>query len=133
MRRLFFLVGALATTTLWGCGSDGSNINQPSGHPGNSISVVRGAQTKGTGAFAPNPFTITLAGGGVVQWFNDDQTEGPYGGSGVTHNITADDNSFVSGALAPGGSFKVTFSAQGSYPYHCSIHPTMKGTVTVTP
>ena len=25
-----------------------------------------------------------------------------------------------------------TLAAPGSYPYHCSIHPTMKGTVTVT-
>ena len=100
----------------------------------NDISIVLGAQTKGTAAFSPNPITISLASttGGVVMWTNNDQTSGVYGSSGTTHNITADDGGYSSGNLAPGATFQRTFMVAGSYAYHCSIHPTMKGTVTVT-
>jgi plastocyanin len=94
---------------------------------------VAGAQTKGTSAFTPNPVTISAASFGSVIWFNDDDGGGAYGSNGTAHNITADDGSFASGALPPGSSFEGTFSTPGTYGYHCSIHPTMKGTVTVTP
>lgn len=39
---------------------------------------------------------------------------------------------FNSGALAPGASpFEVTFGAEGVFNYHCELHPTMQGKVTV--
>lgn len=125
----------LAIVLLAGCSSGGSDINQPSGRklPGNGVSIVAGAQTMGTAAFSPNPVTISLASFSTVVWFNDDDAGGAYGGSGTAHNITADDGSFASGTLPPGSSFEGTYSAPGTYGYHCSIHPTMKGTVTVTP
>jgi plastocyanin len=99
------------------------------------VSVVLGAQNKGTTAFNPNPRTISLASatGGVVKWINNDESSSVYGSTGVTHNITADDGSFTSGNLPPSNTFEHTFTVAGDYPYHCSIHPTMKGTVTVTP
>lgn len=135
MRWLRCTTAVLATISLVSCGSDTTDVNQPSGRklPANGIEIVVGAQNKGTGAFTPNPLTISLAEGGVVQWFNDDQTASAYSTNGVTHNITADDGSFASGNLNAGSSFQTTFSTQGTFNYHCSIHPTMKGTVTVTP
>jgi hypothetical protein len=56
-------------STLAGCASDGGDINQPSGRtePVDAISIVSGPQNKGAAAFSPNPLTISLAGGGVVQ------------------------------------------------------------------
>jgi plastocyanin len=132
MYRVLFLAIAL----LAGCSNyGGSNINQPSSPKvtGNGVSIVAGAQTRGTAAFTPNPITISLANFSTVVWFNDDEASGAYGGSGTAHNITADDGSFASGTLQPGSSFEGSFSAPGTYGYHCSIHPTMKGTVTVTP
>ena len=33
--------------------------------------------------------------------------------------------------IAPGASFSKTFTSAGSFPYHCTIHPGMVGTVTV--
>ena len=48
------------------------------------------------------------------------------------HTATADDGSFDAGTLNPGESKTVTFDTAGSYGYHCSLHPWMKGTVVVT-
>jgi plastocyanin len=125
-----------AAVALAGC-SNYTSPNSPTGGvtlPANGVSIVLGAQTKGTTAFNPNPRTISLASatGGVVKWINNDASSSVYGSTGVTHNITADDASFTSGNLPPGNTFEHTFTVAGSYAYHCSIHPTMKGTVTVT-
>ena len=135
MSRVHVLVSILATALLAGCGGgDGAGLVQPGSRPPNSISIVSRAETKGTGAFVPNPLTVPLEG--VVRWYNDDNAAagGQYGGSnGTIHSIVADDISFVSGNITPGRTFEHTFATAGTYPYHCSIHPTMKGTITVTP
>jgi plastocyanin len=130
--QLSFLALILAVA---GCASDGGDINQPSGRkePATAVSIVSGAQNLGSGAFAPNPVTVSLATSHVVQWTNNDQQEGSYGTTGTTHNITSNDGSFTAGSVAPGNSVQATFSAPGTYSYHCSIHPTMVGEVSVTP
>lgn len=136
MPRGHHLAGILATAVLFACGSEGGDINQPSNRPPNSISIVNRAETRGTSAFNPNPLTLSLAGGGVVYWYNDDEEPagGQYGGAnGTIHNIGADDLSFFSGNLVPGARFQHTFQSTGDFAYHCNIHPTMRGTITVTP
>jgi plastocyanin len=60
--------------------------------------------------------------GVTVTWVNDDNT---------THTVTANDGSFDSGNIAPGATFTHTFNAVGSVAYHCTIHPTMTGTIVV--
>ena len=134
MSRTRFLLSVLAAATLASCGSNSTSLTSPTGGgtlSGSSVSIVFGAQNKGTAAFTPNPVSVSLATtGGLVEWINNDETGG---GNGTTHNITADDESFSSGNLVPGATFGQTFTVAGTYPYHCSIHPTMKGTVTVTP
>jgi plastocyanin len=132
------VLGFLPAGSIAACSSDSGDINQPSGRnlPANAVSIVVGAQAKGTQAFDPNPLTISLASitGGTVQWFNDDHTNSSYdGNTAVVHNITADDDSFSSGPLQAGSTFEAEFAAPGTYSYHCSIHPGMRGTVTVTP
>ncbi len=47
------------------------------------------------------------------------------------HTITADDNSFDSGTIAPGGTYTFSATDPGTYAYHCTPHPWMKGTFTV--
>ena len=48
-----------------------------------------------------------------------------------THTVTSDDGeSFNSGNISPQGSYTIAPLA-GAYPYHCSIHPSEKGTVYV--
>jgi plastocyanin len=136
MSRARLFLSFLAAAALAGCSSNSTSPNPPGGgmQAGNGVSIVLGAQNKGTAAFTPNPITISLASatGGVVKWTNNDQNSGVYGGTGTTHNITADNGSFVSGNLLPGAIFETNLTAPGDYPYHCSIHPTMKGTVIVT-
>jgi plastocyanin len=67
--------------------------------------------------------SITVAPGTRVTWANCDE---------VIHTSTADGGAWDSGAINPGTSFSRTFSAGGSFPFHCNPHPSMKGTVTVS-
>lgn len=72
--------------------------------------------------FKFNPASVTVALGETVVWTNDDT---------APHTITADAGQFDSGSLAPGQSFAMPPLNPGTYAYHCKIHPSMKGTVTV--
>lgn len=113
---------------LAGCSSATSPSNAL--HP--DVTIRLNAQGLGSGAFSPNPITISLATKQTVRWGNADYTGGSYGGSGVDHTITSDSGLFGSGQIAPRSSFSFTFTAPGTYNYHCSNHPTMVGTVIVT-
>ena len=75
-------------------------------------------------SFAFAPASITVATGDSITWTNNQ--------AGVPHTVTADAGGFDSGTLASGQSFTFSFSTPGTYTYHCSIHPFMHGSVTVT-
>jgi plastocyanin len=72
--------------------------------------------------FSFQPDVLKVKVGAKVTWTNDDT---------VVHTVTADTNSFASGNLQPAGSFSFTFTRPGTYAYHCSIHPSMHGSVVV--
>jgi plastocyanin len=65
---------------------------------------------------------ITIPSGTAVVWKNMDDDP---------HTVTADDGSFDSKGLGQGDTFRRVFSKPGTYPYHCSAHPYMKGVVVV--
>jgi hypothetical protein len=73
------------------------------------------------------PFALMAAacgGGGsaTVAWRNSDN---------IGHTATG--TGFDTGVISPGGtSASVTFAAAASNGYHCSIHPTMVGTLSIT-
>ncbi len=72
-------------------------------------------------AFAPPSVTVSV--GDTVTWTNTDAQ---------THTATADDESWDAGNITGnGGTGAVVFTTAGSYAYHCTIHPTMTGTVVV--
>jgi plastocyanin len=103
------------------CGSSSPPAPSPT-TSGSSIaaSIVVGASTMTTTAYAPNPIAVSV--GGTVTWTNNDST---------THTSTANGGAWNSGSIAPGGRFSMTFPSAGTFPYHCSIHPGMIGTVNV--
>jgi len=71
---------------------------------------------------AYQPPALTLEAGQTVTWTNRGFTP---------HTVTAAGGEFDSGRLNVGESFKVTFSTPGTFAYACTIHPSMKGNVTV--
>jgi plastocyanin len=73
-------------------------------------------------AFAPEQ--IELHVGAELTWLNADPT---------AHTVTAGDGSFDSGPLKAGDLFRTSFTEPGTYDYFCRIHPTMRGSVRVTP
>jgi plastocyanin len=70
--------------------------------------------------YAPDP--ITIASGGSICWTNKDA---------VTHTATS--GTFDTGPLGMNDtSAEITFTAPGTYPYTCTVHPSMTGTVVVS-
>lgn len=72
--------------------------------------------------FQFNPGTITVHAGDTITWTNT---------GAQPHTATANDHSFDTGVLKKGQSASHTFSTPGTFSYICTIHPFMKGTVTV--
>jgi plastocyanin len=73
--------------------------------------------------FLFNPATVSIARGTKVVWVN----KGP-----SSHTTTSDTGLWDSGTMAVGVKFSRTFRKAGTFTYHCNIHPTMTGTVSVT-
>jgi amicyanin len=76
--------------------------------------------------YAFSPANATVKVGTTVTWTNKDA---------VGHTVTSDDGSdggLDSKLLNQGDTYSMTFSKAGTFTYHCTAHPYMKGTVTVT-
>lgn len=94
----------------------------PTPEPGGSSSSVAipvGAEVLGNRAYVPDDLNVAV--GTTVTWTNIDS---------VSHTSTSDGAGWNSGLIAPGGRFSVAFQTAGTFPYHCSVHPGMVGTVT---
>jgi plastocyanin len=133
MYRLPTAILPLSLCLAAACGSSSPTGPGQSPQPGN-VTIVRGASLLTTTAFDPNPEVLSLAGGARVRWVNGDGGTGYGGGVPVTHQIASDDGAFpTSGPLGVGETYAVTLTKTGTYRYHCAIHPTMVGTITVEP
>src|SRR6266849_6611184 len=64
----------------------------PTGAAAN-VTIVSGARSLTTTAYSPNPLNVAV--GTTVTWVNNDTS---------THNSTADNGSFATGSIPPGGS-----------------------------
>jgi plastocyanin len=65
--------------------------------------------------------TVTISVGQAVRWTNADPIE---------HTITFDDGP-GSGLIPQNGGYARRFEQPGTYTYHCTPHPYMKGVVVV--
>ena len=62
--------------------------------------------------------------GDVITWTN---------GDGVPHKVALDDGSCTMAQnIAGGGKQSLVFSVAGSFPFHCTIHSSMKGTIVIS-
>ena len=105
----------------WGCGgstySSGNPVT-PTPTPASGVVTINVVGINGAQSFAPNP--ATLPAGQMVVWHNIDS---------VTHRVVLNNGSLDTGDLASGASSQPMSINTGSGPYHCSIHPSMVGTV----
>ncbi len=130
IRSAFALL--LLLLVLGSCSSGSGDSTDPLNNdppPPHDVSIVVGAEDEGSNAFSPSPVVISLGSQTTVTWYNGDSSDG-----GTQHMLKSDDGStFESNVLQPGSVFRVTFSAPGTYDYHCEFHDEMQGTVTVNP
>jgi plastocyanin len=73
-------------------------------------------------SFAFKPKDLTVPSGTTVMWVNKDS---------VAHTIVSDNGLWESPALSQGDWYTNTFYDSGTINYHCSIHPSMKGSIIV--
>ncbi len=109
--RIRALIAALTSQLKPDEGGGGGGEDPPTSNPV-TVSIVG---VRGSDSFSPNPIS---PGGQMVMWRNDD---------GLTHHIVADDGSFDTGNLVAGATSTMVQPPEGGY--HCSIHPTMVGSI----
>jgi plastocyanin len=71
-------------------------------------------------AFSPQ--TLVVPRGARITWINKD----PF-----PHTVTASDKAFDSRSLDAGASWTYIARSVGAHEYTCTLHPTMKGNITV--
>jgi plastocyanin len=71
---------------------------------------------------AYEPGRVEVRPGTTVVWTNN---------APLPHTVTADDSTFDSGTIEVGRRWARTFTREGTYAYHCTPHPFMKGVVVV--
>jgi len=72
--------------------------------------------------FSFGPQSITVPIGTRVIWTNRDD---------IPHTVVSTDGVFKSKVRDTDEQFSYTFTNPGTYPYFCSVHPKMTGTVVV--
>ena len=119
--RLFAVAAVVAALACEGGGGNfGTGINRPPPPPSPPGTTTEVAIIDNAFALA----TVSVVAGSTVRWTN---------AGGQVHNVTGDGGTFASGSIDPGGTFQRVFPAAGVFPYQCTIHTGMTGTVTVTP
>lgn len=79
-------------------------------------------QVVNLGSTSFSPSSVTIDQGMTVRWVNGE----------VTHNVTPDGHTeWTAVTLTANETFEHTFNNAGSFPYECTLHAGMTGTVTV--
>jgi plastocyanin len=106
-------------------GATSAAVPTPPPAAGEQVTGQTAAQTvQETVGLKFDPAAITVSSGGVVQWTN---------AGTAPHNVTFDANpELTSGTMGAGEKYQVKFNRAGQYQYHCTFHPGMDGSVTVS-
>jgi plastocyanin len=114
------------TLAIWACGGSTSSSptaptapTTPTGTsaPPAGATIIDVVRENGAQSFSPNPATVPA--GQMVVWHNIDT---------VTHRVVLNDGTLDTGNIAP-GAFSAPMMLRAVGPYHCSIHPSMVGTI----
>ena len=108
------LTGIAVMLTIFSISDSCKKSTDGQGTPGINEVFIQG--------MAFDPGTITVAANTTITWTNKD---------GVSHTVTSNTGLFDSGTINPNKTFSHLFVTAGSYPYHCTIHPSMTATVNV--
>jgi plastocyanin len=111
------VLGILCGCQMYGSMGGGTTVKGPGWISGSTAGV-----SISNFSFSPGSFSFPAANTVTVTWTNNDS---------VAHTVTSDASLFDSGSIPPGGTFSRTFPSTGMFSYHCSIHPSMTGTITV--
>ena len=128
---LFVLIALLAMPAVaaaqypsgGGGGSSGGGIQIGGGGSPGGDSVQTAMSDVSIVDFAFQPMAIFVGVGDTVEWTNSGNAD---------HTVDSDTEIFESDIIDPGESFTYTFDDPGIFPYHCDIHPHMRGMVVVT-
>lgn len=133
-RPALTLLPVVVAAALAGCGNGGGSgpgTGSPSassggaGHAAAHLNGVPAVSVHETDNLTFQPNSATVHVGQLVQWVNS---------SSVAHNVTFDGQpSITSPTMSSQDTWDVVFTTPGTYQYHCTFHPGMTGTVTVTP
>jgi plastocyanin len=84
---------------------------------------IAGGPTVSVADMRFTPASLKTSLGSTVRWSFPDPM--------VAHTTTSNQGFWNSGPKSGGATYVRTFGSAGSFAYHCSIHPMMKGTVQV--
>ena len=121
-RRLALVTCLLGAFVLAGCGGgDEESSTTPTTVAAGGATVVDIVSSGSTWKFRPD--SVTVSTGTSVTWTNS---------TDVPHNVVFTDAAVRSSDLFnKGKSFTTTAGQAGTFPYICSVHPDMKGTLVV--
>ncbi len=117
--RLFLIPLLIVSVVLIaGCTQNAGQTTTPTPSPGQHNTYNVAVQN-----FAFTPADLSIKVGDTVVWTNSDS---------ASHTVVSDSGSEISSSsLSTGQTYSHTFSSTGTFNYHCSIHPSMKGQITV--
>jgi plastocyanin len=119
---LWLLVTITGLIEIGGCNSNSTNpySNPSTNNSGTNTNASPNTVVVYNMSFGPT--TLTVQRGATVTWQNNDA---------IVHTATSDTGAWDSGNISAGGSKSVTFNTVGTFPYHCTVHPMMTGTIVV--
>ena len=122
--RIYTILSTAAVAALLATGCGGGGGSSPSAGAAPSAGGSSGTSSAITiDNFKFSPATLKVKNGARIKVSNNDS---------APHTVTADDgHSFDSGTVNTGASTTIQAPAAGTYAYHCTIHPFMKGKLVV--